>query len=833
MNYINRQTIAPGVIINVSKRQTNSTLGGWGKLSKGNVIRRKLGCATTLITSYIVIITPITISMFTEASIWYGIGFILISLYIISAYNNYSNKIKFYYWRNKAKRLAIKSEDNKRELLYNFVHGQEIEDSIAIEKEIIMRIYLKMDKDSSISLQTALTEHQQKLEIAKRHLKTELIDIDKSLSTEQQMAYSALCKHFNDLCHTDIAWLINRNPTTEIVTPHEASRLRRVKTTIESGSFAYLNSDYTIPMFDNSICRYYIYPQHIIRATSPCDFEIYPITDDTIKVEEVYFPDKEYKPQDAEQLSKVQSSRTNIPSYRYATITINTAGLSASFMVSNCKVAKAFGLEYASYANGVTTRKIISGTATNDHVNENIDYKTINTAASNLYIQLHKMSETASIRDLLNCEDQLADADPLNFTISSRLALIALLDVLRCYKELGYSYNLSGKEGVGLSIFIMKLCSSGSITESEIEMNGQGMKIASEFVNGFIDSVKFEFPADRFIVIDILRNANIDDDIIDQYAIRLYRFASILAKCDGHITETESSCLRNIMSFTKQGNNTNRSSSSQPMQKGDAERQLNELIGLEPVKDEVRRLTNFIRVQQLRQTKGMKCSPISYHCVFTGNPGTGKTTVARIVSEIYRDLGILKKGHLIETDRAGLVAEYVGQTAVKTNKIIDSALDGVLFIDEAYSLVQGGANDFGAEAIATLLKRMEDDRNRLVVILAGYGNEMKQFIDSNPGLQSRFNRYIHFIDYTADNLIDIFRLNIHKYDYILDPAAEFQLKVLFNNAIAHKDQNFGNGRYARNILEKVLENQASRLANEYNITEDTLRTILISDIPTF
>ena len=218
--------------------------------------------------------------------------------------------------------------------------------------------------------------------------------------------------------------------------------------------------------------------------------------------------------------------------------------------------------------------------------------------------------------------------------------------------------------------------------------------------------------------------------------------------------------------------------------------------------------------------------------VFTGNPGTGKTTVARIVAQIYRELGILKKGQLVETDRSGLVAEYVGQTAVKTNKIIDSALDGVLFIDEAYSLVQGGGNDYGKEAIATLLKRMEDDRDRLIVILAGYDNEMKLFIDSNPGLQSRFNRYIHFSDYNAEELMAIFKLNLKKFDYELTNDAEQKISHLFSYAVSHKDQNFGNGRYARNVLEKTLENQATRLASVSEITEQMLRTIEEHDIPT-
>ncbi len=260
------------------------------------------------------------------------------------------------------------------------------------------------------------------------------------------------------------------------------------------------------------------------------------------------------------------------------------------------------------------------------------------------------------------------------------------------------------------------------------------------------------------------------------------------------------------------------------------ENQLSELIGLESVKEELFKLKNFIHIQQVREEKGLKTSPMSYHCVFTGNPGTGKTTVARILAAIYKELGILEKGHLVETDRSGLVAEYVGQTAVKTNKIIDSALDGVLFIDEAYSLVQGGNNDYGKEAISTLLKRMEDDRNRLVVILAGYGNEMKEFIDSNPGLQSRFNRYIHFDDYNEEELLQIYQLNLSKNEYSMNEEAEEVIKAIIKNAVINKDKNFGNARYVRNLFEKTLENQATRLAYSSNLTAQELVEITAEDL---
>ena len=257
---------------------------------------------------------------------------------------------------------------------------------------------------------------------------------------------------------------------------------------------------------------------------------------------------------------------------------------------------------------------------------------------------------------------------------------------------------------------------------------------------------------------------------------------------------------------------------------------LNTLIGLNQVKKEVMAMKIFIEVNRRREEAGLKTLPTSYHCVFTGNPGTGKTTVARIVAGIYKELGILKKGHLVETDRSGLIAEYVGQTAVKTNKIIDSALDGVLFIDEAYSLIGGGKEDFGKEAIATLVKRMEDDRERLVVILAGYDDEMKQFIESNPGLRSRFNRYIHFEDYSADELKQIFQGMLQKYDFVLQEEAEQVLEHHLERCVAVKTKDFGNARYVRNLFEHSIKAQAVRLAEVPENDKPQLSTITVEDI---
>ena len=259
--------------------------------------------------------------------------------------------------------------------------------------------------------------------------------------------------------------------------------------------------------------------------------------------------------------------------------------------------------------------------------------------------------------------------------------------------------------------------------------------------------------------------------------------------------------------------------------------ELDGYIGLEAVKQEVRNLINLVKVHKLRAENGLPETELSLHMVFSGNPGTGKTTIARLMARIYHSLGMLSKGQLVEVDRSGLVAGYVGQTALKTSKVIEKAMGGVLFVDEAYALNGGTENDFGQEAIDTILKAMEDHRDDLVVIVAGYDELMQDFIHSNPGLESRFNRFLHFEDYSIDEMMEIFKMRCGKGCYELEPEAEEQVRAFI------QEENdggitFGNARGVRNLFEQILVHQANRLAGMENVTREDLMRITAADVQT-
>jgi hypothetical protein len=256
--------------------------------------------------------------------------------------------------------------------------------------------------------------------------------------------------------------------------------------------------------------------------------------------------------------------------------------------------------------------------------------------------------------------------------------------------------------------------------------------------------------------------------------------------------------------------------------------ELDDLVGLESVKADVRRLTSMLRIQQLRGERRLPTLETSHHLVFTGNPGTGKTTVARLLSQILRTLGLVSKGHLVETDRSHLVAGYVGQTATKTRAVLESALGGTLLVDEAYALARGGDNDFGREAIDTIVKYMEDHRDDLALIAAGYPAEMEEFIDANPGLKSRFTRFIDFPDYSTDELVEIFERMSGDVRYHLDEAGRDALRAVID--AEPRTRGFGNARFVRNLFEEAVGRQADRLADVSDPTDDQLTTLTADDV---
>ena len=417
---------------------------------------------------------------------------------------------------------------------------------------------------------------------------------------------------------------------------------------------------------------------------------------------------------------------------------------------------------------------------------------------------------------------------------------IAIKDICKIFINLNHSINIDTLEGKILFLYRLKeanirpdfdtfnnYCYSFSLNSKTIKIRVITDGLIKQAYNMNLNLE--ELDTNDFYFKRILDQ--VDKELSKKYMVLLYRFASVVAKADGKITKEEENWLSQMLTMTEadkkrdneQPNLRISQSGSNPIE------ELESLIGLESVKKDVVSLANFIKMKKMREEKGLKSPNISYHCVFSGNPGTGKTTVARILANIFKELGILKSGHLVETDRSGLVAEYVGQTALKTNKIIDSALDGVLFVDEAYTLV-GGQNDYGKEAIATLLKRMEDDRERLIVILAGYSKEMEDFINSNPGLRSRFNRYILFPDYTSSELFDIFQLNAAKNEYVINEEANQYLKKKLDIVVQNKQKDFGNARYIRNYFELVIEHQANRLAADLDLTPDKLCELTLDDI---
>lgn len=363
-----------------------------------------------------------------------------------------------------------------------------------------------------------------------------------------------------------------------------------------------------------------------------------------------------------------------------------------------------------------------------------------------------------------------------------------------------------------------------------------------------LDSYNYKFTLNSFPLFE--------GSDLDRLKKALYEFAEVVVKADGTVSADEAQNLKNLHAkYLTKGSvpeNTVEESTVQKLHEqsdtndNDTETikpdvplktveqalaELNELVGLDNIKEDIKSLINILKSNKLRKEEGLPEMKISLHSVFSGPPGTGKTTIARILSTIYGGLGVLPQNNFVETDRSGLVAGFVGQTAIKTDKLIKEALNGVLFIDEAYTLSRGDNNDYGQEAIDTILKRMEDDRDKLVVIVAGYNDEMTDFINSNPGLQSRFSRYFYFKDYDQVQLTQIFKNMANKAGFTLTDSATQKITELFTHLYTNRNDRFGNARLVRNIFEKTFERHANRTAGIAPITRAILTTIEDEDIP--
>lgn len=420
--------------------------------------------------------------------------------------------------------------------------------------------------------------------------------------------------------------------------------------------------------------------------------------------------------------------------------------------------------------------------------------------------------------------------DSENYAEDQLFAIAILADWMICSEKLGHPISRSSEESCGFFALYLKaevlprqvLADSD---ENVYRFFGLNKKTFQSILDTFNDiKAQIREKGKDFVLPALFED---DADFVAEYFGLLFRYSTVLANIDNKLTQKEVQFLHRLEALQTPGNYLKKESRAKSE---NAEEELRSLVGLESVKREVQTFKNFLMIRRERARKGLPVPPTSYHLVFSGNPGTGKTTIARIVARIFRELGILSKGHLVEASRSDLVAGYVGQTALKTNKVIDSALDGVLFIDEAYTLSKESGDDFGQEAIDTLLKRMEDNRDRLVVIVAGYTDEIQNFIESNPGLSSRFNRYIEFPDYSEAELLEIFKRLLSKYRYTLDAAAEKALERRIEEAVLLKDKFFGNGRFVRNLFEKSIERQANRLASADDLSNEDICKLLPEDI---
>lgn len=732
-----------------------------------------------------------------------------------------------------------------------------------------------------------IEEQNQKIEKLKNEYSELEFNADLSLSDNAKVSYLTMIREFENIAQCDFIYKFESDAEIKIY-----EDLQNYRTEISFGSFDLIKSEYKIPILDISTsstkCLLYFYPLFIIKAESSTNFSIIKYKEFNTHFEKNMYYWVTQPSTDCEVVEDhyLYERKDGLPDLRYTYNPlayhvyyglIEIPRLNVKYLISNPKVTEELQKCIINHKQCVEGKQSSKGTSKSKDINKELkDYikdKDIKSSSivdsqkidinmttwKNPYIKngnfilpeeiISKFERSINrlgyFMDKYCMDGEFMNIVKFNLPQVDETYVPSMVasDVLTCVERMGKQIDMKSDIGIPLVWLAMRVWFHKEIKRNYFyvleEESYNGMCSFLDISKQLRDSAT---GLDTFFISTFFSHINKERN--QKYLDLLYDFANIVASLDGSVEPRETEFLHHILElkdidYTSEDKDAEETTDNTEEQEIDANgtssfketiKELEDLIGLNSVKKDVQTLMNFVKVQQERTKRGLKPSSVSYHCLFTGNSGTGKTTVARIVARIYKDLGVLKKGHLVETDRAGLVAEYVGQTAVKTNKIIDSALDGVLFIDEAYTLIAGDSNDFGREAIATLLKRMEDDRDRLIVILAGYTKNMKDFIDSNPGLHSRFNRYIEFPDYTAEELYQIFTLNLKRYDYHVTEEAKEALQHFFEDAVAHKDANFGNGRFVRNTFEKVLERQANRLAAERDLTTERLSEITIEDL---
>lgn len=683
------------------------------------------------------------------------------------------------------------------------------------------------------SLLNSLIEVQQTIQV----------EINFNIGLEQSELFNQAIASFQKLIESDKIWSIADTIENESGAVKQLVDRRIVDFTYNPINF--INSSYSPIIFrtfsDTFIC---IYPAFaLVLSDYKAPFLIPNAQLDCLFASQRFMENEVDIPKDSKIIDQTWSELNNdgtknllaqnnmsIPIVEYGNIEVIARGfkLKEEFHISNFNAAEAFAQVIQSFL------KTFNKTPT-PVLSEN-EFEQIKTFADKhlaVYANLEKQ------QDALFELYKKSNIKEFPFTIPMEmLEYFFLLDLMICFKISSNIQKTRSKESFVLHYIIAK--KKGFVVDDYAKHSVfYSQKLIDQYEKIIVQlspEADEAIEAETTLYLSTLLNLfNKELDI--EYRSSLYRFASIVVKIDGKVSQKEEAALKRIMVSPPENselspvdhiptiNQSNDTSVETAMQS------LNELTGLTAVKAEINTLINFIKVQKAREETGLKTTSLSLHIVFTGNPGTGKTTVARIVAQIYKALGVLTQGQLIETDRSGLIAEYVGQTAVKVNTTVDSALNGVLFIDEAYSIVGDKDDSFGKEAVSTLIKRMEDDRKNLIVILAGYTDQMNTFIETNPGFKSRFNRYIDFSDYTPEELFAIYESMSLKLDFVMTDKAKLKLAQVLSHAYTNRDETFGNGRYVRNLFEKSMELQANRIAGIGKLTKDLLRTIEEIDIP--